>query len=215
MTENYLDHRELVSALADGQLRDEEFAQAMETLAGSADARAAWHAYHLLGDVLRSGELAASRGHDAAFVSRLQLRLRREGPVSRPAPDANLAADPVHSGGAAGIDHLPAASAANDAGFRWMPVAAFASLAALTVLGWHAVEGLSTRSASPQLTEVTTFPIRPVQQAGTLAEAGQPVMIRDSRLDRLLAAHQQFGGTSALQMPAGFLRNATYEEPVR
>ena len=27
----------------------------------------------------------------------------------------------------------------------------------------------------------------------------------------LLAAHKQFGGTSALQMPAGFLRNATFE----
>lgn len=201
MTQNYLDHRELVSALADGQLREEEFAQAMETLAGNADARAAWHAYHLLGDVLRSGELAASRGHDAAFVSRLQLRLQREGIVSRPAPDANLAADPVHSGGAAGINHLPAASA-NDAGFRWKPVAAFASLAALTVLGWHAAEDWRTRSASPQLAEVTTSAVR-------------PVMIRDSRLDRLLAAHQQFGGTSALQMPAGFLRNATYEEPAR
>jgi sigma-E factor negative regulatory protein RseA len=34
-------------------------------------------------------------------------------------------------------------------------------------------------------------------------------------LDQLLAAHQQFGGTSALQMPAGFVRNATFERPAR
>lgn len=214
MTQNFLNHRELVSALADGQLRDEEFARAMEALARSADARAAWHDYHLVGDVLRSGELAASRGHDAAFVSRLQRRLQREGLVSRPALEANLAADHAHSGGAAGINHLPAASA-NDAGFRWKLMAAFASLAVLTVLGWHAAEDWRTRSVSPQLAHVTPSPIQPLQQAGTLAEAGQPVMIRDSRLDRLLAAHHQFGGTSALQMPAGFLRNATYEEPTR
>jgi sigma-E factor negative regulatory protein RseA len=36
------------------------------------------------------------------------------------------------------------------------------------------------------------------------------VMIRDPRLDELLAAHKQFGGASALQQPAGFLRNATF-----
>ncbi len=36
-------------------------------------------------------------------------------------------------------------------------------------------------------------------------------MIRDPRLDELLAAHRQLGNsTSALQMPAGFLRNATF-----
>jgi sigma-E factor negative regulatory protein RseA len=42
-----------------------------------------------------------------------------------------------------------------------------------------------------------------------------PVMIRDPQLDALLAAHRQFGGTSALQMPTGFLRNATFEEGAR
>jgi sigma-E factor negative regulatory protein RseA len=36
-------------------------------------------------------------------------------------------------------------------------------------------------------------------------------MIRDPRLDELLAAHKQFGGASALQQPAGFLRNATFQ----
>jgi sigma-E factor negative regulatory protein RseA len=41
------------------------------------------------------------------------------------------------------------------------------------------------------------------------------VMVRDSRIDQLLAEHQQFGGTSALQMPTGFLRNATFEKTVR
>jgi sigma-E factor negative regulatory protein RseA len=36
-------------------------------------------------------------------------------------------------------------------------------------------------------------------------------MIRDAELDALLAAHRQFGGTSAFQVPTGFLRNATFE----
>ena len=33
----------------------------------------------------------------------------------------------------------------------------------------------------------------------------------DPQLDALLAAHKQLGGGSALPMPAGFLRNATFE----
>lgn len=40
-------------------------------------------------------------------------------------------------------------------------------------------------------------------------------MIRDPHIDALLAAHRQFGGTSALQAPTGFLRNATFEEGAR
>jgi sigma-E factor negative regulatory protein RseA len=36
-------------------------------------------------------------------------------------------------------------------------------------------------------------------------------MIRDPQLDALLAAHKQFGGASALQTPAGCLRNATFQ----
>ena len=38
-------------------------------------------------------------------------------------------------------------------------------------------------------------------------------MVRDARLEELLAAHKQFGATSALQEPSGFLRNATFEMP--
>jgi len=41
------------------------------------------------------------------------------------------------------------------------------------------------------------------------------VMLRDPRLDALLAAHRQHGGVTALQMPAGFLRNATFDEGAR
>ena len=37
-------------------------------------------------------------------------------------------------------------------------------------------------------------------------------MLRDQRLDEFLAAHQEAGGSS---MPAGFMRNATFEEPLR
>jgi sigma-E factor negative regulatory protein RseA len=51
---------------------------------------------------------------------------------------------------------------------------------------------------------------------GTVLAGGQGgLMIRDPNLDEFLAAHRQLGGASALQTPAGFLRNATFEGPTR
>jgi sigma-E factor negative regulatory protein RseA len=53
-------------------------------------------------------------------------------------------------------------------------------------------------------------------EAGEVLARGQSgLMIRDARLDELLAAHRQLGGASALQMPAGFVRNATFDGPAR
>jgi sigma-E factor negative regulatory protein RseA len=40
-------------------------------------------------------------------------------------------------------------------------------------------------------------------------------VLRDRRLERYLAAHQQFAGTTALGVPSGFLRNAAAEVPTR
>jgi sigma-E factor negative regulatory protein RseA len=36
-------------------------------------------------------------------------------------------------------------------------------------------------------------------------------VLRDARLDRYLAAHKQFAGSSALGVPSSFLRSATVD----
>ena len=51
--------------------------------------------------------------------------------------------------------------------------------------------------------------------APAVVEASAPAMIRDPRLDQLLAVHRQFGGAGLLQTSSGFLRNATFEAPGR
>ena len=40
-------------------------------------------------------------------------------------------------------------------------------------------------------------------------------LIRDARLDRYLAAHKQFAGSSALGVPSAFLRSATVDAEPR
>src|SRR5438445_5784824 len=114
------DKRELISALADGQLAGEAFAQGVALAAGDAAAREAWHADHLIGDVLRSGELAHCAPGDR-FLGRLQERLRGE-QVAIESHAVPLARKPRE--------------AANDGAFRWKIVAAAASVAAVSAIAW-------------------------------------------------------------------------------
>ena len=198
---------EQLSALADGQLQGDEFAAAL-AWAAEDEGRDTWGVYHLVGDVLRSSDLA--RPVNPAFLSRLRDELAKEAPPQRPQAPVEL--DSLQHIAA----HLP--DAANASVFRWKMVAGFASLAAVAAIGWTSFSqlqgaggpGAQLAASSPERSTAQGAPVVAVADAD-----GQQVMIRDPRLDELLAAHKQFGSTSALQMPAGFLRNATFETPGR
>ena len=187
-----MDNRESISALADGQLRGEAFARAVEAAASDPQARASWCAYHVVGEVLRTGRTSAGTPPED-FLSRLQLRLREEqaGVPRTLAPPAMVA--------------RPERRAAND--WVWKLAAGVASVAAVAAVGWN-LWGASAGSAQPQLAQV------PASTALT-AEAAAVPMIRDPNLDKLLAAHRQLGGAGALGTSSGFLRNATFEAPSR
>ncbi len=206
---------ETISALADGQLRGEEFARAVEAVTANMQALATWHAYHVVGDVLRSGELAACR-QDVAFIARLKNRLRQE----------QIPVPPIDAEGPLAA-HLRAAKplgpntenrrAANESSLRWKLVAGFASLAAVAAIGWTGLTGWGQAAGPTQRLAQAVAPAQPqaAQPVVAATDSDSPVMIRDPRLDAFLAAHEQFGGTSALQMPSGFLRDATFEGPDR
>ena len=82
-------------------------------------------------------------------------------------------------------------------------LAGAASFAAVAAIAWNAGTALSP-AAGPQLAQA-------IPPAQVLVASPQGTMVRDARLEELLVAHKQFGGTSALQMPSGFLRNATFD----
>jgi len=199
-----VDHRERLSALADGQLQGDELSAAFAYAAEDEDGAKTWQLYHLVGDVLRSADLAQPA--NPAFMARLREQLAQEALPER--PHAPVPVTVVAAG-------LP--EAANASVFRWKMVAGFASLAAVAAIGWTSLASLQGAGAGAQLAAApersSPAPVAPVV---AVADAdGQQVMLRDPRLDELLAAHKQFGSTSALQMPAGFLRNATFETPGR
>lgn len=116
MNEDTTERSDQLSALMDGQLRGEEFDHALQRLARDQEARLTWHAYHVVGDVLRCGESVLSR-QEGAFLQRVQLGLQ---------------VAPVR---------LPRA-ASNDADGRWKVWLGVASLVAVAAVGWQLVSDL-------------------------------------------------------------------------
>lgn len=189
---------ELISALADGHVDEQGGEHAIQMLLRDNAAIRAWHHYHLIGDALRSADLAAHvvPGR-AAFVSTVMRRVAAEPALGLDAA-LPLRTTPVRSA-------APGGPAANDA-WGWKLLAGCASVAATVAVAWN-----FSISPGPPVVQATA-PVSPVPVAVADPVA---VMIRDPRLDELLAAHRQFGGSPALQTPVGFLRNATFEVPSR
>jgi sigma-E factor negative regulatory protein RseA len=187
--------QELISALADGQLQGEAFARGVELALAEPAGRQRWATYHLIGDVLRSGELAVA-SEPVEFVARLRRRLQDEQPIAAlPRQESTTVASPPRE-------------AANDTSFRWKVVAGFASFAAVSAIGWGLAGGMGSRPDAAELAKAANGTV-----LTSTAERG--VMIRDPQLDELMAEHRHVRGPSALQLSAGFVRNATFESAGR
>lgn len=207
---------ENLSALADGELDASAVARAVVSYRDDASVRSTWHAYQLVGDVMRSEDLSSAAAHDAAFLARLRERLANE-PVI-------LAPEPAVEPSALQPPEFPQiANAGRHSRWSWMAPSAVAA-------GFVLVTGalMVTRTPGPVGAEPPSLLARigigaAPQVVSTVAPAGtesalipQAVgtdgkVIRDKRLDRYLSAHKQFAGSSALGVPSGFLRNAAAE----
>ncbi|HEY4065655.1 MAG TPA: sigma-E factor negative regulatory protein, partial [Burkholderiaceae bacterium] len=86
---------ERLSALVDGELDGRAAAQACADWRESGEARSSWHAYQLIGDVLRSDDLAEGSVGDAAFLQTLRARLSAEPVVLAPQRRATVFARPA------------------------------------------------------------------------------------------------------------------------
>jgi sigma-E factor negative regulatory protein RseA len=194
--------RELISAMADGQLHGEAFARGVQAAATDAQAAAAWREYHVIGDVLRSSDLAPTRSA-TAFMAGLQARLATEAPLQPQRP----ALETMAPAAAVDVGRAPA----NESAGRWKMVAGFASLAAVAAIGWNLVGAPGSDVPAAGQLAGAAVPPAPGAIIAVSREGASGPMIRDPRLDQLMAAHRQFGGGVALQAPAGALRNATFE----
>lgn len=194
--------RACLSALADGEATEGEMRQALLAWRDDEESRADWHGYTLIGDAMRSDDLAsAGGGHDAHFLSCLRARLADEPVVLAPM----AAAEP---------EQAPAAASnvvALHGGGRWRQrlvshrgwtasaaVAAGCVMAVGAAMVWRApVSGVAP--AGMELAQVQA-----VAMPASMTEVSTVMpMQRNPQLDRYLMAHRQFAQGPALAAPGG------------
>ncbi len=200
------DLRSMLSALMDGQSDGAELQRGCARWRDDPAARSTWHAYHLIGDVLRSDELASAPARDAAFLAALRARLADEPTVLAPAPA-------IESTVAPGVSMTVRRQA-------WMvPVAVAAGFA--VVAGMLVVTRLTVTEdtrASVLASGSVTAP--GLQRAGTAPAVSQPLaidgqLIRDAHLDAYLRAHREMRGSAAAAVPGGAMRSVETIVPQR
>lgn len=180
---------QLLSSVADGQANAEQLAHATRLWRDDAQARATWHTYHLIGDVLRSDELARDPARDVQFLSALRGRLALEPAVL-----------------------APVATAARRAAWRWPSVAAVAAGFMVVAAGALLLRPGLPEHQGPALARSPGQVLPPPGVAVAVANGAQPVpagqlgltLLRDAQLDRYLNAHRAFGATAPVaQQVAG------------
>ena len=187
----------------DGELQGREHEAAVGALLEDPQAQSEWHAYHCVGDVLRSEDLA-SGAQDFQFLAKLEKRLLHETKLALVEMPENVVVAPVAA---------KQQKSANADRFRWRLAAGGATTIAVAVLAVFTLDPSPWRPHSPLGVPMANSPQKlqdPVPNTSSIAVTPGGI-IRDARVDQLVSAHQQLGGHSALQMPSGFLRNATYD----
>src|SRR5258706_8635139 len=178
---------EQLSALLDGELDPGTAAQACASWRDAAASRDVWHTYHLIGDVMRSDDLASTAVRDATFLARLRTRLADEPVVLAPEPLAAAAVLAAPARGKVGVARRWRAPAAVAAGF-----VAVAGVLIVTRAPQQVAPQMA--AAAPPLAASGVSPGVGAAEPGPEPQTLVPTrgFIRDCRLDRYLAAHQQF-----------------------
>jgi sigma-E factor negative regulatory protein RseA len=192
--------RRLISAMVDGDADASEFGRGCAAWAeAGSEARRSWHAYHLIGDALRSEDLACPPARDRAFLELLRERLAEEPAVLAPQPAMAAAAVSARSTRRTAWA-MPAALAAG--------VMALATVLALTLGqagGGRSSAALLAAAPAPALAGVAagTAASPPVLEASAQGSR----IVRDAQLDRYLRAHRDYGTALPGSLPGGPARS--------
>lgn len=195
--------RQSLSAMMDGELGSADVARLCRDWRDDGELRVTWHAYHLIGDVMRSEDLAQDARHDEAFLQALRRRLADEPVVMAPA--ATIAAS------APARRRRWLAPAAVAAGF--VAVAGVMVVTRLAAPGGEAPAAVIASQPAPAGAAMRVSNV--ASGVAVVPAAGvDGVLIRDAQLDRYLQAHKQYG-PSAVLVPGGVVRSTASAVPQR
>jgi len=193
--------RHCLSDMADGQADDAISAVACAAWRDQPEMRQTWHTYHLIGDVLRSEELASPAGHDAVFLARLRDKLAAEPVVMAPMPEQASRVAQVRARKPFWL--MPAAAAA---GFVLVAGVLVVTRLSGPDAGESAVPLAAVAPGALNASDTPNAFVGPATPAGL-------AMIRDARLDAYVDAHRATRGVGGLAVPGMGLRNADVALP--
>ena len=156
--------------------------------AGDAAARERWHAYHLIGDVLRCEDLASAPAQTAAFLA---APARCAWPTSRPCWRRSRCGRGAGAAPSAGL--LPVAMAAG--------VMALASVLVVTLGPGGGVAGADAGRARPAVPMAVRRRRRRSPVPKWRRRAAR--VVRDAQLDRYLRAHRDYATALPGSLPGG------------
>ena len=171
---------ERLSAFVDGELFGEEHLNKFISELDHED-RASWSHYHLIGDALRSDDLAESPATSSAFLASFSARLEQEPHVLAPA--AMSATGRLLALRRRFVPALAVAAAA--ATLTWIVVPQLQGVPA----GAGVAQVASLQSHGDSVQRVAMAPVPTVAAAQPVSDGN---IIRDASLDQYLEAHQQF-----------------------
>ena len=216
-----INQRQELSAALDGELSDDAVRRLCVLWRNDPEVRETWHAFSLIGDVMRSEDLASPASRDERFLVDLRARLADEPVVLAPSTARTPQAGPHDADAAPGLGQRTSKRS------WWAPAAVAAGFVAV-VGTLVAVSQAPQRAAADSVQLSVATPTASAVQAPTavvVARAENPAsfpesvatgeLIRDPQLDQYLLAHKQLAGSSVLGAPSGFLRNAAVEVPAR
>jgi sigma-E factor negative regulatory protein RseA len=210
--------RERLSALVDGELDRAGVDTACGAWRADAELRRTWHAWHAIGDALRSDDLASDPVADVRFCVAVSARLAAEAVVLAPArPVAAVESAPpaslrprwaIGSAVAAGLVLVAGTFALVRPGMAPGPER-------IALADGPAAASSADSARSGTTPSLVSAPAGVDVQAPDVVSVADQKVIRDARLDRYLVAHKQFAGSSALGVPSAFLRSATVDSASR
>jgi sigma-E factor negative regulatory protein RseA len=185
--------KETLSSLMDGEVDARTAGGLLATLCSSSELRAEWIAFHLVGDALRSSEVAA--GHSDGFGARVAAAIAREPAIM-----------------------APHALRTSPSPLRRYLLPGIAVAASAAVIGFVAVPLLRNAetppaqqaSVAPAQTVVATTPAERPEEAAARRAAATVANART--LQAYLAAHRELTAGVALPRATPYLR-ASAEQP--
>jgi sigma-E factor negative regulatory protein RseA len=203
--------RERLSALMDGEA-DRDLVQAVcRQWRQDEDDRAQWHAYHLIGDVLRSEDLGQRSASDAAFLAGVRERLAREPVVLAPQPMLQPEQPREQVEHSAQVVGLPVQRSLGMRMRRWVAPVGMAAGVALVAGAVLVTRPDPLTSGAGQLAVSTPAPTAPEVQTVRVQTPTGPEGDAADLIRYVNAHHQHLHDGASLGPAPGYLRSTSFE----